>query len=258
MKIHLFACILVLIRVLTLPVTSNAQAISSLDTNQPGLKVRSAFNGTVTLRGRSGDLPVPFKLYNFSIWGPRQISGLRSLAEGLAIIRFNAGKTETVIQETTNRNKPGDILLLERDSTARFRATSEASTFQALVLGGVLGEAKLTASHDTHLRPTSTKYHQKHGGPLETEIMPMLDTDEFSLQTQSLLIGPGHKTSAISLPGAAILEVNCGKGVLRIGDRAQKVQGGSVLTMKDGEPLIIQNERDDLGLSIRITILRVK
>ena len=86
--------------------------------------------------------------------------------------------------------------------------------------------------------------------------MPMLETSEFSLKTQCFLIGPGQKTSAFALPGAALLQVNCGKGVLSIDGRAQNVQGGSVVTMKDGEQLEVQNDREDLGLSIRAIIIR--
>jgi hypothetical protein len=255
MRTHSQICIYVCVCAAAFSAGAQAQ-LSAGWTNQPGVKMRSGFSGTLSLKGREGEALVPVTVYRFSIWNRPAVANVKPLSTGLVLVQFQSGEAETVVGGTTNRSGPGDFLLLQRDSSAVFRAASETATFEALVLGGALAETKLPTSHTALSHPRVEKYQQVSGRPLKMQTLASRRVGDFSLEVQDLLVGPSQKTSTFVLPGASVLEIKSGKGVMRVDGHAQAIQGGTIITVKEGQQLELRNDKEDLGLSMHVTIIR--
>ena len=80
--------------------------------------------------------------------------------------------------------------------------------------------------------------------------------DPYRIEVWDLLVGPGKKTSAVSLPGAAVIEIRSGRGVLTIAGKAGDVAQGAVISVNDGDQLAIENRAPDVGLIMRATVVR--
>ena len=70
-----------------------------------------------------------------------------------------------------------------------------------------------------------------------------------------LLVGPGKRSAPVTLPGGAVIEVRGGSGRIAIGGREQELRSGTTLAIPDGASFELINARDDVGLSIRATII---
>lgn len=64
----------------------------------------------------------------------------------------------------------------------------------------------------------------------------------FSVVIRDLLIGPGQKTSQVSLPGPAVFEVRSGAGIIFISGQSQEIQAGSSFELSQGETFQIRNQ----------------
>ena len=70
-----------------------------------------------------------------------------------------------------------------------------------------------------------------------------------------LLIGPGHRSDRVRLPGPAVLEVRGGAGAVLINQKRQDLRAGASLAIPEGASLLFANARRDLGLDLRVTIV---
>jgi len=70
-----------------------------------------------------------------------------------------------------------------------------------------------------------------------------------------LLVGPGLRSGAAMLPGAAVLEVRGGTGRIVIAGKEQDLRSGTTLTVPEQASFQLVNTRTDLGLSIRATVI---
>ena len=70
-----------------------------------------------------------------------------------------------------------------------------------------------------------------------------------------LLIGPGHRSDAVRLPGPAVLEVRGGAGAILINQKRQELRAGASLAIPEGASVLFANARRDLGLDLRVTIV---
>ena len=64
-----------------------------------------------------------------------------------------------------------------------------------------------------------------------------------------------ERSEAATLPGGAVLEVRGGSGRITVGDKDQELRTGAMLAVPDGASFRLLNGRDDLGLSIRATVI---
>ena len=254
MKNYARICILGFACVIGLPAQSAEQ--TSGDIVEPGVTMRTIYNGTIPLKVNGRNETVPFALYDFTLWTHRPVRDLKPLATGLALIQFQAGKTENTLNGKTNRAKAGDFLLLGRGSDCALRLQSEAATFEALVLGGPLGDAKLPTAHAEPTASRPVLYKRGASGALDRMASPWQELGNFSIAVQDILVGPSQTAEKVVLPGAALLEIKCGSGVLVVNGHPQSIKGGSVNVVNEGDSFQLKNGRDDLGLSIRATIIR--
>jgi mannose-6-phosphate isomerase-like protein (cupin superfamily) len=70
-----------------------------------------------------------------------------------------------------------------------------------------------------------------------------------------LLVGPGGKTDAVSLPGSAVLEVRSGAGLVTIDGKPQAVRMGSTFAIDEGSKFSIDNGQQHGPLSIRAIVI---
>jgi hypothetical protein len=77
------------------------------------------------------------------------------------------------------------------------------------------------------------------------------------VEVRDLLVGPSQHSAKVSLPGAAICEVNSGSGVLTSGDQPQELRSGATFALPEGASFSIEN-KSDTPISIRVHLLRAE
>ena len=191
-------------------------------------------------------------IHTFSVWGSHRITDLQPLNAGFAILECTGGKAVTTFQSLTNRSQSGDFVLVAGRSNPVFQSAKEATSFEAVVLGGPFAESEAGGISGVSAHRARKSYAPMRGGLLEREAMPAQQVGDYKVAVRQLLVGPGQKTAPFGIPGASLLEVTSGGGELRIGSRTRSIKGGDVLTVIDGEELEVTNRRQDLGLCFRV------
>ena len=84
-----------------------------------------------------------------------------------------------------------------------------------------------------------------------------------AVEVWDLMVGPGKTTQPARLPGAGVLEVRSGRGVLRVGPArpiragsARPLRTGVVLALDDTAEFILVNEDKETPLILRATVIR--
>ena len=65
---------------------------------------------------------------------------------------------------------------------------------------------------------------------------------------------PGKQTTPVTLPGAALIEVRSGTGVLQAGDQRQELQLGAIVAVSQDQSFILTNS-GQLTLTMRVYIV---
>ena len=74
-----------------------------------------------------------------------------------------------------------------------------------------------------------------------------------------LLVGPGRRSGAATLPGGAVLEVRGGSGRVSVGRQPpRELRSGATLEVPEGASFTLENGRTDLGLTIRATVIAAR
>jgi mannose-6-phosphate isomerase-like protein (cupin superfamily) len=79
---------------------------------------------------------------------------------------------------------------------------------------------------------------------------------DYSVEEWGLLVGPGKKTDVVTLPGAAVLIVRTGNGVIAIGEQKQEFRLGSSLLIPENQKFSIANSSSERPVSIKAVILK--
>ena len=103
--------------------------------------------------------------------------------------------------------------------------------------------------------PSTPAYQQLVPGLLARTRFVAPATAERRVELWDLLVGPGKRSAPVTLPGGAVLEVRGGSGRITIGDKHQELRTGTTLSVADGTSFQLANARNDLGLSIRATVV---
>lgn len=75
----------------------------------------------------------------------------------------------------------------------------------------------------------------------------------YRVDVRDLLVGPGQKASA-SLPGAAVIEIRSGAGVMTMAGQSRELRTGSTLSLPEGQAFAIENTGGG-ALTIRVHLL---
>jgi mannose-6-phosphate isomerase-like protein (cupin superfamily) len=128
--------------------------------------------------------------------------------------------------------------------------------FVAVALGAAMalspGDGAAQAARQIPPKPT---YEQLVPGLLARTRFVAPATADRRVELWDLLVGPGQRSAAATLPGGAVLEVRGGSGRISIGEREQELRAGATLAVADGASFRLVNARNDLGLSIRATVI---
>lgn len=131
------------------------------------------------------------------------------------------------------------------------------SLFVAVALGAavVLSAGDAVAQAAQRQIPSTPTYQQLVPGLLARARFVADATADRRVELWDLLVGPGMRSAAATLPGGAVLEVRGGSGRIIIGGREQELRAGATLPIPDGTTFQVVNARNDLGLSIRATVI---
>ena len=77
------------------------------------------------------------------------------------------------------------------------------------------------------------------------------------VEIHDFLIGPHQGSDSYTLQAAAIFEVKSGSGSLKLGDKPQKIETGTVVSVPAAQPFAIENQTD-IPIAIRVSILGSK
>jgi hypothetical protein len=116
-----------------------------------------------------------------------------------------------------------------------------------------------TAAIDrTQLAPDAVQNPFKEYAPglLARTIYKAEQTDELEIDIWELLVGPGRKSEAAKLPGAAVAEVRSGTGLVTIGGKSQDLKSGAGFSISDGEAFQVENRSKEEELSLRVVLIR--
>jgi len=110
----------------------------------------------------------------------------------------------------------------------------------------------------TQLAPDALQnpFKQYAPGLLARTIYKAEQTDDLEIEIWELLVGPGKKSEAAKLPGAAVAEVRSGIGVVTIGGKPQDLKSGAGFSISDGEAFQVENRSKEDGLSLRVVLIR--
>lgn len=77
------------------------------------------------------------------------------------------------------------------------------------------------------------------------------------VEVRDLLLGPGQKTESTKLPGAAVLEIRSGSGMLVAGEKQQELALGTTLSVPENATFRIENKSDVL-MTIRAFLFKTE
>ena len=99
-------------------------------------------------------------------------------------------------------------------------------------------------------------YVQLTRGLLGRQVFVSRQPAEVAVEINDFLVGPNQRSGSYTLQATAIFEVQAGNGVLAIGEKSQKIEPGTVLSVAAGQPFTIENQ-SSIPIAIRVEILGV-
>jgi hypothetical protein len=101
-------------------------------------------------------------------------------------------------------------------------------------------------------------FHQYAPGLLARVNYEAESTGRYRIALWDLMVGPGKASDPVVLPGGAVVEVRSGRGRAVINGQAREITGGVAFAVHQGSTLAFGNGRDDLALSLRVTVISVR
>jgi mannose-6-phosphate isomerase-like protein (cupin superfamily) len=96
--------------------------------------------------------------------------------------------------------------------------------------------------------------HKQYAHGLWTRVLYRTATDRgYRVEVWDLIVGPRASTDSVQLPGAAVLQVRNGAGVLSVDARPQNIALGEVIAVSEGIAFRLENH-SDLPLEIRVEV----
>lgn len=70
------------------------------------------------------------------------------------------------------------------------------------------------------------------------------------------MVAPGKASESARFPGAAIVEVRSGTGVLSVGGKPSELRTGATVSVDDGADVRVTSSDKDAPLILRVTLVR--
>lgn len=112
-------------------------------------------------------------------------------------------------------------------------------------------ETKFSAYQPAH------PYQQLTKGLLGRKLHTAALKDGAVVEVHDFLVGPHQQSDSYTLQATTIFEVKSGSGLLRLGDKPQKIETGTVVSVSAAQPFAIENQTD-IPVAIRVEILGSK
>lgn len=101
-------------------------------------------------------------------------------------------------------------------------------------------------------------YKQFAPGLLAQTVYVAEPSGRYAVEVWDLTVGPGKKSEAATLPGAAIFEIRSGAGTVAVAGRSREVRIGATFSLGEGESFTVANRSPEEALMIRATIVRAR
>ena len=121
---------------------------------------------------------------------------------------------------------------------------------------GVLPKAAPGEQHFSSYQP-KTPYTQLASGLLTRTLYEAPSGEGYRVEVRELLVGPGQHTDRVTLPGAAILEVRSGSGILTVSDKPQELRLGATFSLAEAEAFAIENTAE-VPLALRVHLVQAE
>ncbi len=86
------------------------------------------------------------------------------------------------------------------------------------------------------------EYRSEDAGPVLVEVW-------------DLLVGPGKSSEPFALPGAAVITIRSGNGVMRAGDNDHEMRMGSSVSIPDGAPVSFDNSKGRTAIAAQAILV---
>jgi hypothetical protein len=136
------------------------------------------------------------------------------------------------------------------DPSARFRAGA-----LSILAGGTLLVLVDTRSLPAEEAAPASEFRQLAPGLLSRSVFKSAAGDKLAVEILDLMVGPGQSSEAITLSGAALLDVQGGEATLLVDGKAQRVQAGGVVPLAQSQQLAINNSRAQRSFVARLILL---
>jgi len=103
--------------------------------------------------------------------------------------------------------------------------------------------------------PQQNSYRQYAPGLLARTVYKADQTGDLNVEIWDLLVGPGKRSEAATLPGGAVFEIRSGNGAVTIAGKRRDVKTGATLSLDDGDSFQIENTSADEPVSIRLVLI---
>lgn len=101
-------------------------------------------------------------------------------------------------------------------------------------------------------------YRQLAQGILAQTVYVAEADGPFTAELWDLIVGPGMRSEAAVLPGAAIFEIRSGTGTVSVGGQGRDARMGMTFSIPEGEQFTVVNGSPDQALMIRATVVRAR
>lgn len=91
---------------------------------------------------------------------------------------------------------------------------------------------------------------------VRTRFAPADKDARYAIEIWDAMVGPGKASEKARLPGAAVVEVRSGTGVLTVGGKPHQLRAGATASIDDGADFTLTNSDKDSPLILRVTVIR--
>jgi len=115
--------------------------------------------------------------------------------------------------------------------------------------------AQVSAPSNLSTYSPNNPYHQFVPGLMVRTLYVAETRGPNPITVWDLLVGPGQKTATFTLPGAAVLSISSGQGIVTAAGAAREVSTGQTTVVDEGAEIQIENRTAGAGLMIRATLV---
>ena len=233
----------------------NCFVLKAQNRNDSSLQKFERFSGTIKSKAFT-DKGVGIYMFNQIIGERQNIKSFQTPFKGLAIVQLRGGKLKTISKGVTQNRTEGEIWTIPAHQSMQFLTDDDAATVQVIVINeDSVSSSKIKARKPGKDTVTSVNYTGYNSGIVKRRTYVTNTQSSFLVEIWDMMAALGKKSSKISFPGAAILEVRTGTGRFIVDGKTYEMKTGSTIEINEGSSLEIDTQRVQQPINFRVIII---